>query len=145
MQLVHTVNGSALAWPRLWAALIENGYQVALMAPTEILAAQHFLSARRIFDNTGYGVELITSGRKRAEREEILARVECGEIKIVVGTHALIEDPVKFNRLGLVIVDEQHRFGVLQRKRLIEKGAAPRRASTRSANTGPKCVSGRFC
>jgi ATP-dependent DNA helicase RecG len=105
--------------------VIENGYQVALMAPTEILAAQHFLSARRIFENSGYGVELITSGRKRAEREEILARVECGEIKIVVGTHALIEDPVKFERLGLVIVDEQHRFGVLQRKRLIEKGAAP--------------------
>jgi ATP-dependent DNA helicase RecG len=105
--------------------VIENGYQVALMAPTEILATQHFLSARRIFQASGYGVELITSGRKRAEREEVLARVESGETKIVVGTHALIEDPVKFHRLGLAIVDEQHRFGVLQRKRLIDKGAAP--------------------
>jgi len=105
--------------------VIENGYQVALMAPTEILAAQHFLSARRIFQPIGYGVDLIVSGRKRAEREAVLARVESGETKLLVGTHALIEDPVKFSKLGLAIVDEQHRFGVLQRKRLIEKGASP--------------------
>jgi ATP-dependent DNA helicase RecG len=105
--------------------VIENGYQVALMAPTEILAAQHFLSARRIFQPVGYGVDLIVSGRKRAEREAVLARVESGETKLLVGTHALIEDPVKFSKLGLAIVDEQHRFGVLQRKRLIEKGASP--------------------
>jgi ATP-dependent DNA helicase RecG len=105
--------------------VIENGYQVALMAPTEILAAQHFLSARRIFQPAGYGVDLIVSGRKRAEREAVLARVESGETKLLVGTHALIEDPVKFSKLGLAIVDEQHRFGVLQRKRLIDKGASP--------------------
>ncbi|HKV04425.1 MAG TPA: ATP-dependent DNA helicase RecG [Candidatus Acidoferrales bacterium] len=105
--------------------VIENGYQVALMAPTEILAAQHFLSARRILERAGYGVELIVSGRKRAEREGALERVEGGEAKLVVGTHALLEDPVKFSRLGLAVVDEQHRFGVLQRKRLIEKGASP--------------------
>jgi ATP-dependent DNA helicase RecG len=105
--------------------VIENGYQVALMAPTEILAAQHFLSARRIFEPAGYPVDLIVSGRKRAERDEALARIESGETKLVVGTHALIEDPVKFHRLGFVVVDEQHRFGVLQRKQLIEKGAAP--------------------
>jgi ATP-dependent DNA helicase RecG len=105
--------------------VIENGYQVALMAPTEILAAQHFLSARRIFHPAGYGVDLIVSGRKRAEREAVLSRVESGETKLLVGTHALIEDPVKFSKLGLAIVDEQHRFGVLQRKRLIEKGASP--------------------
>ncbi len=73
----------------------------------------------------GYRVDLIVSGRKRAEREEALARIESGETKLVVGTHALIEDPVKFHKLGLAIVDEQHRFGVLQRKRLIEKGASP--------------------
>jgi ATP-dependent DNA helicase RecG len=105
--------------------VIENGYQVALMAPTEILAAQHFLSARRIFKPAGYGVDLIVGGRKRAEREGVLARVESGETQILVGTHALLEEPVKFHRLGLAIVDEQHRFGVLQRKRLIEKGASP--------------------
>jgi ATP-dependent DNA helicase RecG len=105
--------------------VIENGYQVALMAPTEILAAQHFLSARRVFAPAGYGVDLIVSGRKRAEREDALERIARGETKLVVGTHALIEDPVKFHKLGLAIVDEQHRFGVLQRKRLIEKGASP--------------------
>jgi ATP-dependent DNA helicase RecG len=105
--------------------VIENGYQVALMAPTEILAAQHFLSARRIFEPAGYSVDLIVSGRKKKEREAVLARAESGETKLLVGTHALIEDPVKFARLGLAIVDEQHRFGVLQRKRLIEKGTSP--------------------
>ena len=105
--------------------VIENGFQVALMAPTEILAAQHYLSARRIFEPVGYGVELIVSGRNRSAKDEALARVGSAAAQIVVGTHALIENPVAFHKLGLVIVDEQHRFGVLQRKRLIEKGASP--------------------
>ena len=105
--------------------VIENGYQVALMAPTEILATQHYLSARRIFEPAGYSVELIVSGRKRTEKDEALGRAQAGEAQLIVGTHALLEDPVMFRRLGLVIVDEQHRFGVLQRKRLIEKGASP--------------------
>jgi ATP-dependent DNA helicase RecG len=104
---------------------IENGCQAALMAPTEILAAQHFLSARRILSPVGYGVDLLVSGQKRAEREEILGRVASGATKMLVGTHALIENPVSFAKLGLAIVDEQHRFGVLQRKRLIDKGSAP--------------------
>jgi len=104
---------------------IENGYQAALMAPTEILAAQHYLSARRILAPAGYAIDLLVAGQKRSERDEILAQVESGETKLLVGTHALLEDPVKFAKLGLVIVDEQHRFGVLQRKRLIEKGASP--------------------
>ncbi len=107
------------------AIVIENGCQVALMAPTEILAAQHYLSARRIFQPAGYSVELIVSGRNRAERERALERVQSGAAQFVVGTHALIEDPITFRRLGLAIVDEQHRFGVLQRKRLIEKGSVP--------------------
>jgi ATP-dependent DNA helicase RecG len=105
--------------------VIENGYQVALMVPTEILASQHYLSARRIFGPADYQIELVVSGRKRAEREQSLERIEGGQAQLVVGTHALIESPIKFRRLGLVIVDEQHRFGVLQRKRLIEKGARP--------------------
>jgi len=105
--------------------VIENGYQVALMAPTEILAAQHFLSAGRVFRQAGYGVDLIVSGQKRAGRQAILARIASGETQIVVGTHALIEESVKFHRLGLAIVDEQHRFGVLQRKSLMEKGVSP--------------------
>ena len=104
---------------------IENECQVALMAPTEILAAQHYLSAKRVFAPAGYRVELITGGRTKAERELAALRAQAGQAKLVVGTHALIEDGVKFEKLGLVIVDEQHRFGVLQRKRLIEKGASP--------------------
>jgi ATP-dependent DNA helicase RecG len=104
---------------------IENGHQVALMAPTEILAAQHYLSARRVFEPAGYRVELITGGRTKAERELAALRVQAGQAQLVVGTHALIEEGVKFDKLGLVIVDEQHRFGVLQRKRLMDKGRAP--------------------
>jgi ATP-dependent DNA helicase RecG len=105
--------------------VIENGCQVALMAPTEILAAQHYLSAKRVFAPAGYRVELITGGRAKLERELAALRAQAGQAQLVVGTHALIEEGVKFEKLGLVIVDEQHRFGVLQRKRLIEKGAAP--------------------
>lgn len=105
--------------------VIENGYQVALMAPTEILAVQHLLSARRIFSPAKYFVELLVSGMKPRDKEEALARIASGEANFVTGTHALIEEAVNFSKLGLVIIDEQHRFGVLQRKRLAEKGAAP--------------------
>ena len=105
--------------------VIENGYQVALMAPTEILAQQHYLSAKRVFAPAGYRVELLVSGLKPAAKSEAIERIGSGEAQLIVGTHALLEDPVAFARLGLVIVDEQHRFGVLQRKRLMEKGAAP--------------------
>jgi ATP-dependent DNA helicase RecG len=104
---------------------IENGCQVAIMAPTEILAVQHFLSARRIFAPAGYRVEMLVSGMKRSEKLAALERIRTGEAQFIAGTHALIEDAVEFKRLGLVIVDEQHRFGVLQRKRLMEKGASP--------------------
>jgi ATP-dependent DNA helicase RecG len=104
---------------------IENGYQVALMAPTEILAGQHYLSARRIFAPAGYKVEILVGGIRAAEKSATNERIRTGAAQLIVGTHALIEDPVAFSRLGLVIVDEQHRFGVMQRKRLIEKGTAP--------------------
>jgi len=101
---------------------IENGFQVALMAPTEILAVQHYLAARRVFARAGYKVELLISGLKPAEKKAARERVRAGQAQFVVGTHALIEEEVEFARLGLVVIDEQHRFGVLQRKRLIEKG-----------------------
>ncbi len=106
------------------AIAIENGYQAALMAPTEILAVQHYLAARRIFARAGYQAELLISGLKPAEKKRARERAHSGEAQFVVGTHALIEEAVEFARLGLVVIDEQHRFGVLQRKRLIEKGAA---------------------
>jgi ATP-dependent DNA helicase RecG len=105
--------------------VIENGYQAALMAPTEILAVQHFLAAGKIFARAGYRVELLISGLRTAEKKAALDRIRSGEAQLVVGTHALLEPEVQFRRLGFVIVDEQHRFGVLQRKELMEKGAAP--------------------
>jgi ATP-dependent DNA helicase RecG len=107
------------------AIVIENGFQAALMAPTEILAVQHFLAAGKIFARAGYRVELLISGLKASEKKAALERVRRGDAQLVVGTHALLEPQVEFHRLGLVIVDEQHRFGVLQRKELMEKGAAP--------------------
>jgi ATP-dependent DNA helicase RecG len=107
---------------------IENACQAALMAPTEILAVQHFLSARRILERGGYRVELLISGLKSAEKSTALDRIRSGEAQLVIGTHALIEDNVEFSRLGFVAIDEQHRFGVLQRKRLMDKAAAHGRA-----------------
>src|SRR6266436_3192179 len=103
---------------------IENGTQAALMAPTEILAVQHFLSARRILSRAGYCVELLISGLKGSEKAAALERIRSGEAQLVIGTHALIEDNVEFARLGFVAIDEQHRFGVLQRKRLMDKAAS---------------------
>ncbi len=105
--------------------VMENGYQAALMAPTEILAVQHYLSAQKIFARAGYRVELLISGLKASDKKAALERVRTGEAQFVVGTHALLEPQVEFSRLGLVVVDEQHRFGVLQRKELMEKGSAP--------------------
>src|SRR5215470_644980 len=117
--------GSGKTIVALQAAVIaiENGCQAALMAPTEILAVQHFLSARRILEKTGYKVELLISGMKHAEKSAALERIASGEAQLVIGTHALIEDNVVFARLGFVAIDEQHRFGVLQRKRLMDKAA----------------------
>jgi ATP-dependent DNA helicase RecG len=117
--------GSGKTIVALQAAVIaiENGCQTALMAPTEILAVQHFLSARRILAPGGYTVELLISGLKPSEKSAARERIRSGEAQLVIGTHALIEDDVEFHRLGFVAIDEQHRFGVLQRKRLMDKAA----------------------
>ena len=117
--------GSGKTIVALQAAVIamENGCQAALMAPTEILAVQHFLSSRRFLAAGGYGVELLISGLKPAEKAAARDRIRSGEAKLVVGTHALIENDIEFRRLGFVAIDEQHRFGVLQRKRLMDKAA----------------------
>ncbi len=100
----------------------ENGYQSAFMAPTEILAEQHFLSFRRLLAKVPYRVELLTSARKGKQRTTAYARLTSGETTIAVGTHALIQEGVAFHRLGLAVIDEQHRFGVLQREDLRRKG-----------------------
>ena len=107
------------------AAIIamENGYQVALMAPTEILAQQHYFSARRILENAGYRIVLLTGSVEEDRKREIRRHIAKGNAQLVIGTHALIEQKVEFAKLGLVIVDEQHRFGVLQRFKLMRKSA----------------------
>src|SRR5256885_2708273 len=100
---------------------IENGYQVALMAPTEILAQQHYFSARRILEPSGYRIVLLTGSLEEDRKREIRRHIAQGNAQLVIGTHALIEQKVEFEKLGLVIVDEQHRFGVLQRFKLMKK------------------------
>jgi len=100
---------------------IENGYQVALMAPTEILAQQHYFSARRILENAGYRIVLLTGSLESDRKREIRRHIAQGNAQLVIGTHALLEEKVEFARPGLVIVDEQHRFGVLQRLKLMKK------------------------
>ncbi len=100
---------------------IENGYQVALMAPTEILATQHYLSARRILEQAGYRIVLLTGSLEPGRKRDLRRHLAQGNAQMVIGTHALIQETVEFANLGLVIVDEQHRFGVLQRMRLMKK------------------------
>jgi ATP-dependent DNA helicase RecG len=100
---------------------IENGCQVALMAPTEILAQQHYFSARKILENAGYRIVLLTGSLEADRKREIRRHIAQGDAQLVIGTHALLEEKVEFARPGLVIVDEQHRFGVLQRLKLMKK------------------------
>ena len=107
------------------AAIIamENGYQAALMAPTEILAQQHYFSARRILEPAGYRVVLLTGSVEADRKREIRRHISQGSAQFIIGTHALLEEKVEFGKLGLVIVDEQHRFGVMQRLKLMKKPA----------------------
>jgi ATP-dependent DNA helicase RecG len=100
---------------------IENGCQVALMAPTEILAQQHYFSARRILENAGYRIVLLTGSLEADRKREVRRHIAQGNAQLVIGTHALLEEKVEFAKPGLVIVDEQHRFGVLQRLKLMKK------------------------
>lgn len=102
--------------------MAENGYQGALMAPTEILANQHYLGIKERLEKIGLRVELLTSSIKGKKKNEILEGIANGDIDIVIGTHSLIEDDVVFKKLGLIVIDEQHRFGVNQRNKLREKG-----------------------
>jgi ATP-dependent DNA helicase RecG len=110
------------------AAIIamENGHQVALMAPTEILAQQHYFSARRILESAGYRVVLLTGSMEDDRKRETRRHIAQGNAQLVIGTHALIEQKVEFAKLGMVIVDEQHRFGVLQRFKLMKKSSEER-------------------
>jgi ATP-dependent DNA helicase RecG len=111
----------------LLAALVamENRLQVAFMAPTEILAEQHFLSLRKLLEKSRFHVELITGATAVGRRRDLLARLAAGDIHLMVGTHALVQGGVNFHQLGLAIIDEQHRFGVVQRATLRSKGLMP--------------------
>jgi ATP-dependent DNA helicase RecG len=119
--------GSGKTIVALMAALVamENGFQVAFMAPTEILAEQHYINIRRLLEHSRFRVALLTGTTAGKKRRELQAELAGGSYHLVVGTHALVEDPVAFRELGLAIIDEQHRFGVMQRAALRAKGMHP--------------------
>ena len=132
--------GSGKTIVALEAAIIaiENGYQAALMAPTEILATQHYLSARRLLEPTGYRIALLTGSLDDEQKRNTRRHIARGEVQLVIGTHALIEDKVEFARPGLVIVDEQHRFGVLQRFKLMKKSGVDGSGAPPPSVVGPR-------
>ncbi|EII6794838.1 TPA: ATP-dependent DNA helicase RecG [Clostridioides difficile] len=107
------------------ANCVLNGYQGALMAPTEILAGQHYISLTESLKDFGINVGLLIGSLTKKQKDTVLEQIKNNEIDILIGTHALIEDKVEFNNIGLVITDEQHRFGVMQRSKLSLKGANP--------------------
>ncbi len=105
--------------------VIENGYQAVLMVPTEILAEQHFLNLHKLLNRLGVKIDLLIGSLKSKEKQEILKRIRQGETAVLIGTHTLIQESVNFYKLGLVIIDEQHLFGVIQRAKLRQKGLNP--------------------
>lgn len=119
---------------------IDNGYQACIVAPTEILAAQHYDSMSRQMEGLGVEIRLLTGSTKKNERAEISAMLEDGSLGILVGTHAVFEDNVKFHDLGLAIIDEQHRFGVAQRAKLWEKNTRPPHVLVMSATPIPRTL-----
>lgn len=115
---------TVVAFIAMFAAL-ENGYQAALMAPTEILAEQHFRIAQQFFKDTGYMIGLLTGSMTASKKRKVKEALRSGEVHLVIGTHAVIQDAVEFENLGLAVIDEQHRFGVLQRAALKRLGLNP--------------------
>ncbi len=126
-RLVQGDVGSGKTAVAMTAAYImaKNGYQTALMAPTDVLANQHFESFSKVFEKLGIKCALLSGGLKKSEKRRVYESIELGYAKIVIGTHAVIQDAVKFDNLGLAITDEQHRFGVRQRNKLSKKGDNP--------------------
>jgi ATP-dependent DNA helicase RecG len=119
---------------------IDNGYQACLMAPTEILAQQHFKTISRLGENLGLKIALLTGSTKAKGRKEILPGLYDGRIHIIVGTHALLEEPVQFKNLGFVVIDEQHRFGVAQRATMHKKNSKPPHVLVMSATPIPRTL-----
>ncbi|MGA2596019.1 MAG: DEAD/DEAH box helicase, partial [Bryobacteraceae bacterium] len=118
-------SGKTLVAAEAAVIAIENKYQVVVLAPTEILATQHYLYFKKLFQKLGYVVVLLTGSNTKHEKMQLKKLLASGYAQIAIGTHALLEEDVELQRLGLAIVDEQHRFGVLQRLKLFEKGRHP--------------------
>ncbi|PLX11344.1 MAG: ATP-dependent DNA helicase RecG [Marinilabiliales bacterium] len=119
---------------------IDNGFQTCIMAPTEILANQHYNSIKRYSEDLQLEVELLTGSTKKSKREDIHKGIQSGNLKILIGTHALVEDTVKFNNLGLAVIDEQHRFGVAQRAKLWKKSNIPPHILVMTATPIPRTL-----
>ncbi|CAM4418947.1 ATP-dependent DNA helicase RecG [Zobellia nedashkovskayae] len=119
---------------------IDNGFQACLMAPTEILANQHYTGISELLEGTGISCSLLTGSVKKSARKPIHEQLESGELQILIGTHALLEDKVKFKNLGLAIVDEQHRFGVAQRSKLWHKNDIPPHILVMTATPIPRTL-----
>ncbi len=119
---------------------IDNGFQACLMAPTEVLAFQHYESVSNMLGALGLQVGLLTGSTKAAERRKLLSALKEGQLHVLIGTHALIEDVVEFRRLGMVVIDEQHRFGVAQRARLWSKGQVPPHVLVMTATPIPRTL-----
>ena len=119
---------------------LDNGFQACLMAPTEILANQHYATIKKFLDGMNITVDLLTGSTKKNRRKEIHPMLQSGELHIIIGTHALIEDAVKFSKLGLVVVDEQHRFGVAQRAKMWSKSTIPPHVLVMTATPIPRTL-----
>lgn len=119
---------------------IDNGYQACLMAPTEILANQHFKGVSELLEPMGIAVALLTGSVKKSARKPLFERLAIGDIKVLIGTHALLEDPVLYKNLGLAIIDEQHRFGVAQRSKLWHKNVLPPHVLVMTATPIPRTL-----
>ena len=119
---------------------LDNGYQACMMAPTEILATQHYETLSSLLRPIGVRTELLTGSTRKKQREEIHEGLVSGDVKILVGTHALLEDTVVFSNLGFVVIDEQHRFGVEQRSRLWRKNSRPPHILVMTATPIPRTL-----
>jgi ATP-dependent DNA helicase RecG len=133
-------SGKTLVALMLMLIAIDNGYQACLMAPTEILAAQHFQTIRELLFGMDIRIGLLTGSTKKAAREELHANLLTGDLQLLVGTHALIEDTVQFANLGFVVIDEQHRFGVAQRAKLWSKSTIPPHILVMTATPIPRTL-----
>ena len=137
-------SGKTIVALLLMLLAIDNGYQACLMAPTEILATQHYESLKELLEDMNVSINILTGSSKKAIRKEIHDALENGNLNMLVGTHALLEDKVKFNNLGLVIIDEQHRFGVAQRAKLWRKNTQPPHMLVMTATPIPRTLAMTF-